>query len=247
MVHGPINIPIPPIVVLTEFSHANAVANAHPLPVSCYLIFSLWVYLCSWMHIMFMLWSIADAVSSSSCPALFKVLTLNVANCMVRLHFSNFCFSLSSVACFSNTGSRAPISAGHAPFITRAKSDVVWTGGLSVGHRNLSMAVFILVYRSHPYRWAAVFLDRTIWSWPWNRGIHTPRVWLGMALNRQPLAFTSTMQLPMAFEKHFFLFFYFVPFLPILSFNLVKVHSYFLFIGLLIYGSLHPYRNSILR
>ena len=29
-------------------------------------------------------------------------------------------------------------------------------GGLSVGHGNLSMAVFILIYRSHAYTWAAV-------------------------------------------------------------------------------------------
>ena len=29
------------------------------------------------------------------------------------------------------------------PFFTRAKSDAVWTNGLSVGHGNLSMAVFL--------------------------------------------------------------------------------------------------------
>ena len=89
-------------------------------------------------------------------PILFKVLTLNVAICIVRLHFSNFCFSLSSIADFLNTGTRAPTSAERAPFFTLAKSDVVWTGGLSMGHGNLSMAVFILIYRSHYYRWAAV-------------------------------------------------------------------------------------------
>ena len=30
---GPISIPTPPIGALTEFFHANAVANVHPLPV----------------------------------------------------------------------------------------------------------------------------------------------------------------------------------------------------------------------
>ena len=46
----------------------------------------------------------------SSCPILFNVLTLNVTICIVLLHFSNFCFSLSSVADFSNTGVRVPTS-----------------------------------------------------------------------------------------------------------------------------------------
>ena len=92
----------------------------------------------------------ADAVSSGSCPILFKVLTLNVAICVVCLHFSNFC--LNSAADFSNTEVRAPTPAGRAPFFTRARSNAVWTCGLSVCHGNLSVAVFILIYRSHPYR-----------------------------------------------------------------------------------------------
>ena len=92
-----------------------------------------------------MLSFIADAVSSSSCPILFKVLTLNVTICIVYLHFCNFC--LSSVADFSNTEARVPSSAGCARFWL-----VIWVKG----HSNLSMAVFILIYRSHPYRWAVV-------------------------------------------------------------------------------------------
>ena len=68
------------------------------------------------MHIMSILCSTADAVSSDSCPILFKVLTLNVAICSVYLHFSSFC-RLSSVADFSNTEARAPTSAGRAPFL----------------------------------------------------------------------------------------------------------------------------------
>ena len=41
----------------------------------------------------------ADAVSSGSCPILFKVITLNVAILIVCLHFTNCC-CLSSVADF---------------------------------------------------------------------------------------------------------------------------------------------------
>ena len=76
------------------------------------------------MHIMSILCSSADAISSGSCPILFKVLTLNVAICSVCLHFSSF-DCLSSVADFSNTEARAPTSAGRAPFFTRAKSNAV--------------------------------------------------------------------------------------------------------------------------
>ena len=68
------------------------------------------------MHIMSILCSIADVVSSGSCPILFKVFTLNVAICIGCLHFSSFC-CLSSVADFSKTEARAPTSAGHAPFL----------------------------------------------------------------------------------------------------------------------------------
>ena len=66
------------------------------------------------MHIMSILCSPADAVSSGSCPILFKVLTLNVAICIVCLHFCSFS-CLSSVADFSNTEARSLISAGRAP------------------------------------------------------------------------------------------------------------------------------------
>ena len=57
----------------------------------------------------------ADAVTSGSCPILFKVLTLNVAICVVHLHISNF--YLTSVADVSNTEARAPTSAGCAFFL----------------------------------------------------------------------------------------------------------------------------------
>ena len=106
---SPVSIPIPPIVALTEFFHADTVASVHPLPVSWYLISSLCVYQCSWIPIMFMLRSTADAVSSDSCTILFKVLTFNIAICIICLHFSNFC-CLSCVADFSNTEARdAPL------------------------------------------------------------------------------------------------------------------------------------------
>ena len=88
----------------------------------------------------------ADAVSSGSCPILFKFITLDVAICFVCLHFSNFC-CLSSVGDFSNTETRAPTSAGRTLFFIRTKSDAVWTYGLNVVHGYLSVAVFILIHR----------------------------------------------------------------------------------------------------
>ena len=149
---GPISIPTPPTVALIEFFHADTVASVHPLPVSWYLISSVCVYLCSCKHIMSILCSTADAVSSGSWPILFKVLTLNAVFCIVCLHFSSFC-CLSWF--FEHWGQGSNLSRTH-PFFTRAKSDAVYVCGLSVGHGYLSMAVFILIYRSHSYRWAAV-------------------------------------------------------------------------------------------
>ena len=149
---GPISIPTPPTVALIEFYHADTVASVHLLPVWWYLISSVCVYLCSCMQIMSILYSTADAVSSGSWPILFRVQKLNVAICIVCLHFSSFCLSLSSVADFSNTEARASTSAGRALFFPGAKSDAVYVCSLSVGHGYLSMAVFILIYRSHSYR-----------------------------------------------------------------------------------------------
>ena len=69
--------------------------------------------------------SITEAVSSGSWPILFKVLMLNVTICIVHLNFSNFCFSLSSVADFSNTGARAPTLAECAPFFYQGDHSVI--------------------------------------------------------------------------------------------------------------------------
>ena len=125
---GPISIPTPPTVALTEFFHADTVASVHPLSVSWYLISLVWVYRCSCMQIMSILCSTADAVSSGSWPILIRVLTLNVAICIVCLHFSSFC--LSSVADFPNTEARTPTSAGRASFLPAQRAKrfvlVVW-------------------------------------------------------------------------------------------------------------------------
>ena len=96
---GHISIPTPPTVAFTEFFHADTVASVHPLSVSWYLISSVCVYLCYCMHIMSILYSTADAVTSGCWLILFKVLTLNVAICIVCLHFSSFC-CLNSIAVF---------------------------------------------------------------------------------------------------------------------------------------------------
>ena len=162
---GPISIPTPPTDALTEFFHADTVTSIHLLPVSWYLISSVWVYRCSCIQIMSILCSTADAVSSGSWPILFRVLTLNVAICIVCLYFS----SLSSVADFSNTEART------RSFFTCAKSDAVCECGLSMSHGYLSMAVFILIYKSHSYRWAAV-VPRSNWqSWALSRKTQTFR------------------------------------------------------------------------
>ena len=130
--HHSISIPIPPIMALTEFFHADAETNFHPLPVSWYFISSLWRYPCSCMHIMSMIWSITEAVSSGSWSILFKVLMLNVAICIVLLHFNNFCFSLSSVSWFFEQWGQGSNPSRTHPFFTCAKSNVVWTSGLSM-------------------------------------------------------------------------------------------------------------------
>ena len=155
-------------------------------------IWYLWcvcVYQCSCMQIMSILCSTADAVSSGCWPNLFRVLMLNVAICIVCLHFSSFC--LSSVADFLNTEARAPTSAGCAP---------VYGCGLSVGHGYLSMAVFILIYRSYSYRWAAVFHWSNWQSWALSHKTRTSRTRLGIAFSSRKVyshTFTSIMLLPM--------------------------------------------------
>ena len=127
---GPISILTPPTVALTEFFQADTVDCVHPLPVWWYLISSVCVYRCSCMQIMSILCSTADAISSGSWPSLFRVLTLNVAICIVCLHFSSFCLSLSSVADFSKTEARALNSAGRAPCLPARRAMqfmyVVW-------------------------------------------------------------------------------------------------------------------------
>ena len=136
---------------------------------------------------------------TTSCILTELLYVLNVAICIVCFHFSSFC-CLRSVADFSNTEARAPVSVGRAPFFTRAKSDAVYVCGLSVGHGYLSMAVFILIYRSHSYRWVAV-VPRSNWrSWPLRLEIHTSRTRLGIAWDRQSVylhTVTSIMLLPM--------------------------------------------------
>ena len=159
---GPRSIPTPPTDALTEFFHADTVTSIHPFPVSWYLISSVCVYRCSCMQIISILWSTADAVSSDSWPILFRFLTLNVAICIVCLHFSSFClFELCSWF-FEHRGQGSNLSRTR-PFFTRAKSDAVYGSGLSTSHGYLSMAVFVLIYRSHSYRWAAV-VPRSNWQ-----------------------------------------------------------------------------------
>ena len=97
------SVPTPPLTALTEFFHADAETNIHPLPVLWYSIStSLWWYLCSCTYTMsVMLYHRCQlqflANSNIKCHYLY-----------CALHLSNFC--LSSVANFFNTGARVPTS-----------------------------------------------------------------------------------------------------------------------------------------
>ena len=195
---GPISIPTPPIVALIEFFHADTVASVHPLPASWYLIYSVCVNLCSCMHILSILCSTADAVSSSRWPILFKVLTLNVAICIVCLHFSSF-YCLSSAADFLNTEARAATLAGRAPLLPVRRTMrflyVVWLWVMVI-----FQCVFMLIYRSHSYIWAAVVPRSKRLSWALSHKSHTSRTRLGIAFGRQRVyshTFTSNMLHPM--------------------------------------------------
>ena len=135
------SIPTLPMTELTEFLPADADSNIHPLPISLYFTSaSLWWYMCSCMHTMSMLCSTADAASSDCWPVLFKVLTINVAICIVRFHLSNFHLCLSFLADFFNNRTKAPTSTKHAPFFV--KGVTVSTYGFSESHGNLLMVVF---------------------------------------------------------------------------------------------------------
>ena len=162
--------------------------------------------MCFCMHIMSMIWSIAEAVHSGSCPIQFKVLTLNVAICIVRLHVSHFCFSLSLVADFSNADVRAPTSAGRAPFLPVRRAmqfgQVVWVWVMVIFWWLLLFSSIEATFIDEQQQ----FLERIIWSWLQNRWIYTPGTRLGIALNYQrfcQFALTSTMLLPMVLENLF--------------------------------------------
>ena len=108
-------------------------------------------------------------------------LRLNVAICIVCLHFSSFC-CLSSVGEFANTGARAPTSAGHAPFSPARRA--MW---FECGSWLSFDGCFILFYRSHSYRWAAVVSRSNKRSWALSRKTHVQdqfryRVWPSMGL-----------------------------------------------------------------
>ena len=141
----------------------------------------------------------ADAVSSGSCPILFKVLTLSVAICIVCLHFGNFC-CLSSVADFSNTETRALTSAGHAHFLPVRRA-MRFGYGVWVWVMVIFQRLFLFSFtEANLIEEQQEFTDGTNRSCPMSRRVNTPRTRLGIALSRQKvylLAFTSTTLLPM--------------------------------------------------
>ena len=81
------SIPTLPMTALIEFFSADAVIKCPPI--ASIAVFYFYFALCSCMHTMSRLCSAADTVSSASWPILFKVLTLSVAICTMRLNLSN--------------------------------------------------------------------------------------------------------------------------------------------------------------
>ena len=111
---GPISIPTPPIVALKEFfpwRHWDKRPS-----IASIVIFNIFAMNISGTHIMPMIIYVAGAVSLGSWLILFKVSTLNVTICIMRLHFTNF-FSLSSVAYFFfSPGAKVSTCTGCALF-----------------------------------------------------------------------------------------------------------------------------------
>ena len=103
---------------------------------------------------MSILCSSADAISSGSCPILFKVLTLNVAICSVCLHFSSF-DCLSSVADF-RTPRPGLQPQQDAPLFYPREERCGLCKWFECGSWLSFDGCFILFYRSHSYRGAAV-------------------------------------------------------------------------------------------
>ena len=162
----------------------------------CVILYLLYECICVLVCILCLLWSIAEAVSSGSWPILFKVLMLNVAICIVLLHFSNF--RLSSVADFLNTGART-----HLFLFTSAKSDAVWTSGLSMSYDNLLMVVFL--FSSIETTLIDVVVPQLnyliLGVIPWDSSAqHLVRHAIDMLLGLSPFMFT--MLLPMASEVY---------------------------------------------
>ena len=118
---------------------------------------------------------------------LFYIYELLAVSEMVNVFlFKMFCFCCwSSVADISNTEAGLQPQQ-DSPFFTRAKSDAVYVCGLSVGHGYLSMAVFILIYRSDSYRWAAAVVSRSNErSWALSHKTHMSRTSLSIVFGRQ--------------------------------------------------------------
>ena len=116
------NIPTPPKTVLTDFFHADADTNVHPLPVSSYLSSnSRWSYLYSFTHMMSILCSAADAVSSVRRYIVFKIQTFNVA---MLTAFTSKQVSFGLCIFFEHWSQSSNLSRMHSLF-TRVKVDVI--------------------------------------------------------------------------------------------------------------------------
>ena len=109
--------------------------------------------ICDLVLILCLYYAQLQALSVSVVGLFYLVLTLSIAICTVLLYFSSFCLCLSSVADFANTGTKTPTS---APLFYLFEERCGLAFGLSESHGDLSMAVFYLINRRHPYRWVAI-------------------------------------------------------------------------------------------
>ena len=119
---GSIRVPTPPIVALTEFFPCIYRDKCQPIAgIVISNIFSMNVSVFLYAYYVYVM-IYCRSCQLGSWPILFTVLTLNFGISIVRLHFSNFCFSLSSGRILPNTGARAPTLVGRAPFLSARKA-----------------------------------------------------------------------------------------------------------------------------
>ena len=148
-------------------STATFPSTQMPIQMSIFCLYCGILYLryegnpCSCTHTISILSSITDAISSGSWLILFKILTLNVAICIMHLNLSNFGFC--SVADFLITGRTHPALPARK---VMQFDHVVWVWVLVI----FRWLCFILINRRHSNRWVTAvprlnYLTLAVDSW----------------------------------------------------------------------------------